>query len=472
MPRPPSTLLEVKLSCAPSVDNISAIQACETAAKQSGFCIVARTRRSVVLMPGPKRALFTCFAASTSSTKTPAAGRGITAELIADDEGDGLAISIAATQANRSRAFISALSAQLGRTNAEANNDPGTDEDATSTCSSHFKRENQAYYYYSRILYDIKSPPGLAASNFVNSFTSTYNVMTPAIDEKGRPMTECLAQVETLCQLVLEHASTVSTPTSIVSSELKPWLRSSVERCLFTRVGSLLWHLYRRQHSADDAQFARKARALEAVSDADLLASLEVRQEFRGSKESCSKLHALWKPKQLRLDADTIDPVTIDVSVESEPTRSTDADTEEIMSVEPSCCAVGAMIPSPYERAAAALLQIEIAFNSARGCAPREIIEALMLSQLEMKTCALEASQGNAELYSMDDIMPVFIFVLIRSSLTCPFACAHFMEDALNQDQRLDAEGQVVLLLRSAAQHVAHDWDISGLIAQDTSPLL
>jgi len=69
----------------------------------------------------------------------------------------------------------------------------------------------------------------------------------------------------------------------------------------------------------------------------------------------------------------------------------------------------------------------------------------------------------------MDDVMPVFIFVLVRSSLLRPFACASFMQDALSQDERLDSEGRAVLLLESAARYVAYDWDISELVSTTRS---
>merc|ERR1719410_2360456 len=116
-----------------------------------------------------------------------------------------------------------------------------------------------------------------------------------------------------------------------------------------------------------------------------------------------------------------------------------------------------------YERAAAALSQIEVGLNSGQGCSPRQIVEALTLSQLEMKTCAFEASGGQAELNAMDDVMPLFIYVLARSSLVRPFACASFMQEALTQDERQESEGRAALLLESAARYIAYEWDLSIL---------
>jgi len=90
---------------------------------------------------------------------------------------------------------------------------------------------------------------------------------------------------------------------------------------------------------------------------------------------------------------------------------------------------------------------------------PREAVEALALAQLEMRTCALEASGGQVELSTMEDILPVFIFVLVRSSVTRPFACAHLLSDALGAEEKLNNEGKAVQLLESAAHYVADEWE-------------
>jgi len=276
-------------------------------------------------------------------------------------------------------------------------------------------------------------------------------------------MAECAAAVSRLCALVEAHEAkcqgdSYAAAEPGLAAEFRPFLRRSVERCIYTRVGGPLWSLYEGRHSAEDAQYTEKVQALGAVSDAALLEALEIRPEFRGALAAGARGAALGKLgllEEIGAEASEMTPSTAGGTEESpcQQARTT--------SRQSSTHTVG-----PYERAAAALSQIEVGLCSGRGCTPRESVEALTLSQLEMKTCAFEASLGQMELHAMDDVMPVFIFVLARSSLLRPFACAGFMQDALSQDERLDSEGRAVLLLESAARYVAYDWDISELVGK------
>jgi hypothetical protein len=291
-------------------------------------------------------------------------------------------------------------------------------------------------------------------------------------------MRECIAEVEQLSRLIEELWANMSADALANVQELRPWLRTSVERCVFTRVSQTLWHLYDGRHSAEDAQFAEKSAALSKVSDLKLMEELGVRVEFRGNVESSSSSSpggasasssACASPVlNVRSGGEDLESSMVGSS-QASLDDSTVVDSEEASShkahlsrkvVPLTLKSVG----GPFERATAALSQIEVALLSGQNCTPREVVEALTLSQFEMKTCALEASGGQIELVAMDDIMPLWIFIVARSSLTKPFAAAKFMSDALSQDERLDSEGQVVLLLESAARHIAYDWNIDHLV--------
>jgi len=417
----------------------------------------------MVLMPSPKHVLLRCLTpgCTSPSDRTPNAGHGITAELVPDSDGEGLAVSVATSRAAGGEAFVSALSAQLESLVSSQSTSLVVREESQgksrcrSSASSRFRQEAQAYYYYSKLLYDTRQTPGQAATEFAQSFVETCATLSPTALEHGRLVAECRAAVDRLCALVEAHDGSVLADLGL-SAEFQPWLRSSVERCVYMRVGGPLWSLYEGRHSAEDAQYTEKVRMLAAVNDVALLEALDIRLEFRGSSVASSKTA-------------NASLLLLDDSGEgaSELTPSTSFGTEEgpssqVWSLKKRS---GLCVAGPYERAAAALSQIEVGLCSGRGCTPREIIEALTLSQLEMKTCAFEASASQIELHAMDDVMPVFIFVLVRSSLLRPFACASFMQDALSQDERLDNEGRAVLLLESAARYVAYDWDISELLA-------
>eukprot|EP00930_Biecheleria_cincta_P048708 TRINITY_DN33987_c0_g1_i1.p1 TRINITY_DN33987_c0_g1~~TRINITY_DN33987_c0_g1_i1.p1 ORF type:complete len:479 (+),score=95.66 TRINITY_DN33987_c0_g1_i1:212-1438(+) len=386
-------------------------------------------------------------------------GRGITAELVLPENAtEGLSISVATSRAHRGEAFVSALSAQLetlqpggqeGLASLKMEDDGGPE---SGNASSRFKQESQAYYYYSKLLCDKQKAPGRAALNFIQRFTQTCAGLSPSAVQQGRPMSEVQAAVHQLCLLLEQEEHGEATPGKPkVVSELQAHVRPAVERCIFKHVGAPMWSLYERRHSAEDAQFLAKVEALAKIPDARLMEALEIRSEFRGAQAS---------------------------AVEGVPTNRDDGTTSHLStaagtedagypdagpSKEPAVSSVSSLGGSAYERAAAALSQLELSVGEKCSCIPRDALEVLSLAQLEMKTCALEASGGRAELQSMDDVMPLFVFVLVRSPLRRPFAFARYMTDSLTQDERLESEGRAVLLLESAARHIAFDWNLGPL---------
>lgn len=391
-----------------------------------------------------------------------------------DEGSEGLSISIATTKAAQGEAFLSALSSQLEQMNKETGESSfGLASEGNSESSSRFKREAQAYYYYSKILYDSRQAPGAALAEFFQTTLSSSTELAKSVEEQAQPLGICKLAVDRLCRLLEQHANELS--RSQPSKEHKalleflPWVRPSVERCVYMRVGLPMWRRYQSLNSREDTIYREKVASLRSASDAVLLAALDIRPEFRGGAAPTSSSSSRVPKKAADAATAPREESALEAGADSFMTPSTAGDADEARSGTTSegCRSIaGASWEGPYERAILALSQLEVAFSSGKNCLPREAIEALTLSQLEMKTCALEMSDGKAELCSMDDILPVFIFILVRSSLLHPFACARFISDSLSQDERLESEGRAVLLLNSAAQHVALHWEVSGLVSQ------
>mmetsp|Transcript_72013 Transcript_72013/g.154117 ORF Transcript_72013/g.154117 Transcript_72013/m.154117 type:complete len:472 (-) Transcript_72013:138-1553(-) len=468
--RPPSSQLQVKLPCAHAVDNVTAFAACEAAARKRGFCVAVRSRRSLLLMPGPRRSMTSCLSPSTQTDPSPRtssrAGRGITAELVFDDESESLAISVDASCVKSGEAFVSALGRELeGLDCGERLASPSASPSASPHSEwgeehidspSRFKIEAQAYYFYSAILCNTRHAPGAAAADFVRSFTKSCQDQSydAAALSEGLPIAECSAALRWLSLLLEEHLGSARP----APEDLAPLLRTSVERCLFGRVGSTLWHLYRRGYAGEDERYVKKLRALGACRDDVLLEALGVRSEFRGTVSAKASAAEGLDADMVHLAFASKDDAQSEISAESQWTRSTAAESEDGM--------LSRLESHPYGRAAAALADVEVALSSGRGASPREAVEILADAQLEVKTCALEASGGRAELYSMDDLMPVFVFVLARAKLAHPFALAALLGASLSQDERLESEGRAVLLLESAARYIEQEWDLGELPPQ------
>ena len=71
-------------------------------------------------------------------------------------------------------------------------------------------------------------------------------------------------------------------------------------------------------------------------------------------------------------------------------------------------------------------------------------------------------SQGQRELESMDDIAPIFLFVVLSAEkLATPNALYRFLLDTMHKEQRLQTEGRIVALLEGACRLVMNE-EVAG----------
>eukprot|EP00929_Paragymnodinium_shiwhaense_P046337 TRINITY_DN23590_c0_g1_i1.p1 TRINITY_DN23590_c0_g1~~TRINITY_DN23590_c0_g1_i1.p1 ORF type:complete len:486 (-),score=138.27 TRINITY_DN23590_c0_g1_i1:389-1846(-) len=485
MVRPPTSLLQVKVDCGQDVDHVVALQACETAARECGYHVASRTKRALVLAPGQRvSSLFSCLAPGRASVPK-SAGQFITAELVVEDDHDGLMVSVAmarAPEGSGAEAFVPTLTSHLQGCQKARSDLLETTTPKSLRQAANFKSEAQAYYFCTRLLCDAAQPAGQACGSFLATFTSRCAEAKDRSSERAERaglMGDCRAAVEELTRLVEEQ---LPREAGQKADALAPFIHGAVERCIFSRVCGPLWQLYEQSCDEEDARFAEKAAQLRESESAALLATLGVRPQFCGNLACASSSGAAAPPESPSSRATS--GVGENATMERWHSRSSDH-TGSGTSVFSGDSMASTVCPTgPYERAAAALAQVEACLLGPHGalrpgsktpgspnvsaggggCIPREAAEALALAQLEMQTCALEASMGKAELCSMDDILPVFVFVLLRSGLTRPFATAQYIEDSLTSDQRQDCEGKSAVLLESAARHVADEWDVNDVL--------
>jgi len=174
-------------------------------------------------------------------------------------------------------------------------------------------------------------------------------------------------------------------------------------------VGSAVWKLYQERHADDDASFVRKVQALGRETPEQLILRLGVREELSPAR------------RRGRAPAST-----------------------------------------PYARAIAAFSRLASSLHSAALPSPSEVAHLLSEAQIEMRTGALEATRGASELLAMDDVLPIYVFVLSRSEVLYPFALAAYAEDALSPQSRLGADGWAVRLLESSARYIAYELESNG----------
>jgi hypothetical protein len=75
----------------------------------------------------------------------------------------------------------------------------------------------------------------------------------------------------------------------------------------------------------------------------------------------------------------------------------------------------------------------------------------------------------------MDDIAPVFLFVLVSATgVKSPNALYNFLLDTMHSDQRMESEGRTVALLEGATRLVMNEWSTAAApppTIEDTSTI-
>ena len=95
---------------------------------------------------------------------------------------------------------------------------------------------------------------------------------------------------------------------------------------------------------------------------------------------------------------------------------------------------------------------------------PNILLQKMLSIQVSMKTNVLTGSRGNIELESMDEIAPIFLYLVLSSSLKTPNAIYHYLLDYMTPDQRMESEGRIVALLEGATRLVMNEWHKPDLL--------
>ena len=180
-------------------------------------------------------------------------------------------------------------------------------------------------------------------------------------------------------------------PATTLVNDLLPRLRPCVERFVFEAIGNALWLRYRTAFAGDDEAFAAKATNIRESHASALAEACGVRPQFSFS----------------------------------------------------------------FAKSISLLNAMQRNFDTSSSIVPNVFLQALLSILISVKTEVLTGTRGQKELESMDDIAPIFFFVLISAEcVTTPNAIYHLLLDTMRADQRMETEGRVVALLEGATRLV------------------
>jgi len=92
---------------------------------------------------------------------------------------------------------------------------------------------------------------------------------------------------------------------------------------------------------------------------------------------------------------------------------------------------------------------------------PHEKLAQIMQMYADMKTTVIDYSKGKSELITMDDQMPIFIYIMAMCTLSHPLTELNFLSDYLNyRDKGYDTEQQLVTNLQASLMYILKDFNI------------
>ena len=109
----------------------------------------------------------------------------------------------------------------------------------------------------------------------------------------------------------------------------------------------------------------------------------------------------------------------------------------------------------PYKPTIESINKIEYESN------PREKFDTLMKAYLELKTTVLDLTSGKSELNTMDDELPLSIYVCTQISLKNAVAEIHMIEDYFRFSKDcIDKESKVLSNLSAGVSYISNFWKL------------
>lgn len=108
----------------------------------------------------------------------------------------------------------------------------------------------------------------------------------------------------------------------------------------------------------------------------------------------------------------------------------------------------------PYKTTIDTINKIEYEFS------PRDKFETLMKAILELKTSILDLTGGKTELDSLDDELPLTIYVVSQIKLKNAFAELNIIDDYFRFSRDcIDKESKILTNMKGAVQFISTMWE-------------
>lgn len=266
--------------------------------------------------------------------------------------------------------------------------------------------ESSSFYEFRKILSSDQYSIGKKVAEFLVDFAGNYKSIKESAELLPQPM-------ESVYLLVNEVTETFFADFNYGKSETKqmmPYCKISVEKYIFDKVYSQLFAMYLAKFDKPSQKYTDKVHEINQKSDnVEQFKFLDIPQKF-------------WLIKKDKLDENNklIEPF--------EPQQI------------------------PYIDAINELSKL-----SKLKC-PREKLGVLLMMHSLMKSAVVDFHKGKEEVCSMDEELPIMIYILLHAKMENAAAELNFVDDYVQFDPTLESEKRLMTNLRVSIQYIADEW--------------
>jgi len=266
--------------------------------------------------------------------------------------------------------------------------------------------ESSSFYEFRKILSSDQYSIGKKVAEFLVDFGNNYKSIQESAELLPQPM-------ESVYLLVNEITETFFADFNYGKSETKqmmPYCKISVEKYIFDKVYTQLFAMYLQKFQKPSAKYTQKVNEInQKSSNVEQFKFLDIPQKFW-----------LIKKDKLNENSELIDPL------------------------EPHLI--------PYIDAINELSKLS------KLKSPREKLGTLLMMHSLMKSAVVDFHKGKEEVCSMDEELPIMIYILLHARLENAAAELNFVDDYVQFDPTLESEKRLMTNLRVSIQYIADEW--------------
>ncbi|KAL4467787.1 hypothetical protein ABPG74_013122 [Tetrahymena malaccensis] len=278
------------------------------------------------------------------------------------------------------------------------------DEDNEAS-SNPFTLESTANYMFQKILCAQAYGVGKKVSEFINDFQNNYRNVEESAQLLPKPM-------EGIIGLVNEIVDSLFSDYNYGKNETKsvmPYCKISVEKYVFGKLSQNLQSMYKFKYNDLDQAFSKKQK--------EILEKMSIIQIFKFLES---------KPRYWLIQNEE----TFDEEFKNN---------KEIR---------------PYNDAIRELEKIQYVSS------PREKLKCTMMMRSMMRAGVIDFHKGREELASMDDELPILIYIILMCNINNLFTELQIVDDFINLDPSIEAEQRFLLNIRMAGKYISDEWAI------------